>query len=206
MNLVEALTAIKSIDRVAVSTHDVAVYLKIELTHASKILQRLTSAGQIIKLKRGLWAINDHVEPMLLLEKLTDPYPAYISLQTALYYHGMISQIPSVIYGVSLARTKRISTPLATYSIHHITPDLFFGFENTGPKVVKMATMEKALFDLLYFSRVKSRLFSNLNEIEIPEKFSTKVMMAYVDKITETKMRSVVMIQVEKLINFPKKK
>jgi len=203
MNLIEALKKIKAIDSVTVSTHDVAVYLNIELTHASKILQRLSNAGHIIKLKRGLWALNDNIEPMLLLEKLTEPYPAYISLQTALYYHGMISQIPSVIYGVSLARTKRLLTPLATYSIHHITPDLFFGFEPTGVKDVKMATMEKAVFDILYFSRVKSRLFSNLTEIELPETFSRKILISYINNIKEKKMKSTLILSLKKLINIP---
>ena len=39
-------------------------------------------------------------------EHLASPFPAYVSLQSALYYHGMISQIPAVTYAVSLARTR----------------------------------------------------------------------------------------------------
>jgi len=34
----------------------------------------------------------------------------------------MIMQIPVVIYVVSLARSSRVKTAAATYSVHHIAP------------------------------------------------------------------------------------
>lgn len=56
-------------------------------------------------------------------EYLTGPFPSYVSPQTALFYHEMISQIPHIIYAVSLARTRQYKTPLGNVSIHHLQPD-----------------------------------------------------------------------------------
>jgi predicted transcriptional regulator of viral defense system len=48
---------------------------------------------------------------------LTAPFPAYVSLQSALYLHGMVSQVPAVTYAVMLARARRFVTPLGTVAI-----------------------------------------------------------------------------------------
>ena len=55
-----------------------------------------------------------------------------MSLQSALYLHGMISQVPTVTYAVSLARTRRFVTTLGTVSVHHVQPPFFFGFQDVG--------------------------------------------------------------------------
>jgi hypothetical protein len=34
--------------------------------------------------------------------------------------HGMISQIPSVVYAVSISRTRRYATAVAEFSVHHV--------------------------------------------------------------------------------------
>ena len=88
--------------------------------------------------------------------------PAYGSLQTALYLHGIISQIPEVIYLVSLSGTRRQTTPLAPFSIHHIQPSFFFGYTVKHKEQVRIALPEKALEDFLYFSPAKSYLFRDL--------------------------------------------
>src|SRR5207245_8518355 len=90
---------------------------------------------------------------------------------SALYHHGIISQIPAVIYVVSLARTRRYKTPLGTFSIHHVGPDFFFGYELDETGCVKIASPEKALADMFYFSPTKTRLFVTLPEIELPRRF-----------------------------------
>ena len=78
----------------------------------------------------------------------------------------MIEQVPSVIYVASLARTQRIRTSVGLYSIHHLAPELFDGFE-TRPDGAKLATPEKALFDIAYFSGGRSRMFTHLPELEL---------------------------------------
>ena len=45
------------------------------------------------------------------------------------------------MYAVSLARTQRITTRVGTFSIHHLAPEVFGGFEEM-PAGTKLATAE----------------------------------------------------------------
>ena len=83
-------------------------------------------------------------------EFLTAPFPADVSLQSALYLYGMVSQVPSVTHAVTLTRTRRFATPLGAVSLHHVKPAFFFGYEDAGRTGGRLATPEKALVDFLY--------------------------------------------------------
>lgn len=120
------------------------------------------------------------------------PYPCYVSLQTALYHHGMIDQISRVITVVSLARTCLLRTPLATVSVHHIAPEFFFGFEMDAKTEVKMATPEKALLDVFYLKPAKSLRFKTPPEIEMPESFNAKNAFAMIERIPSASRRTIV--------------
>ena len=87
-----------------------------------------------------------------LVPHLTAQLPSYVSLQTALYHHGMISQIPSAVYAVSLTWTRRYATAVAEFSVYHVAPGWFFGYEEPGERRMPMAVPEKALVDVLYLS------------------------------------------------------
>lgn len=171
MRLMEALSLLQGLDEPVVETGDVAVRLGISKVHASKMLERLAGAGQLLALRRGVWAFPGRLDRMALPGRLTAPQPSYVSLQSALYHHGMISQIPAVTYAVSLARTRRYLTPLGTISIHHVSPDFFFGFETLGDKGIRMAQPEKALLDVFYLAPTRTRLFCQLPEVERPDGF-----------------------------------
>ncbi len=175
-----------------ITTRNAAVYLNISNEHASQLLSRLVDNKLIIRLKSGLWGFVDRIEPLMLPELLTAPLPSYISLQTALYYHGMISQIPVTIYAVSLARTKKYQTALGTVSIHHIQPSFFRDYTELGDYQVKMATPEKALIDILYLSPGKSYLFKSLPEIELPRKFNIAQANRIIKHIVSVRRRTLV--------------
>jgi predicted transcriptional regulator of viral defense system len=97
-------------------TSDAAAYLDIESAHASKLLARLDASGHLARLGRGQWGFKNRIDLFALPEYLTAPYPSYVSLQSALHHHGMISQIPSVLYAVSPTRTRTYVTALGTVS------------------------------------------------------------------------------------------
>src|SRR5512143_2468783 len=156
MNVLEALTCLVSIDAPVFTTANAAILLGVSNGHASVILARLAVSGQLIRLRRGVWAKAGGVDPLALPEYLTAPFPAYVSLQSALYLHGMISQVPAVTYAVSLARTRRCTTPMGTVSVHHVQPSFFFGFEDAGHGG-RLATPEKALVDFLYHTPAPSQ-------------------------------------------------
>ena len=171
VSAIEALGRLRSFGKTIVTTSDVALYLGQTGTAASWTLARLAKARLVRPLRHGLWSLDYDVDPLLLPDYLTAPLPAYVSFQSALSLHGMISQIPHVIYVASLAPTHRIQTTVGVYSIHRLAPSFFGGFE-TSEKGVRPARPEKALLDTLYLGPSKSRLFARLPEIELPRSFS----------------------------------
>jgi predicted transcriptional regulator of viral defense system len=174
MRLIDIYARLKELEIAVFRTHDLMAYLHVSKVNASTILARLENAGQLIRIKRGLWVFPEKIDPVALTEYLTDPFPCYVSLQSALYFHGMISQIPEAVYAISPARARIYRTKLGAFSIHHVDPSFFFGFEAMYPSGLKMATPEKALLDFLYLSPAKSNLFQSLPELEFPKTFSIK--------------------------------
>jgi predicted transcriptional regulator of viral defense system len=122
-------------------------------------------------------------------EYLTAPLPSYVSLQTALHRRGLIEQIPEVVYAVSLARTQRVKTKVGSFSIHHVAPEVFGGYDETE-RGAKVATAEKALFDFAYLSGGRSRLFTHLPELELPRGFRRKELARWLAKIPSERSRT----------------
>jgi len=182
MNLLEAYQHLATLAP-SFTTKEAGEVLHITPNHASSVLSHLEKKNSITRLKRGLWAYSDTLDPLLLPSILTQPMMAYVSLYTALYYHGLIDQIPSVIFSVTNAKTKRYTTPLGTVSMHSISPHLFTGFELYGEDDIMMATPEKALFDMCYFIPMKSHQFKRLTEVTIPDTFDWALIDTWVELI-----------------------
>jgi predicted transcriptional regulator of viral defense system len=192
MRLVDALRQLQQLDQPVIETGDAAVVLGVGKVHASKMVARLAEAGHLLSLRRGVWAFPGRIDPLAIPERLTAPQPAYVSLQSALYHHGMISQIPASIYAVSLARTRRYVTPLGMVSIHHLAPEFFFGFETLGDKGIRMAQPEKALLDVFYLAPARTRLFCNLPEVERPDGFNVPRAHQIIGRIPSLSRRKMV--------------
>ncbi|MEI7900523.1 MAG: type IV toxin-antitoxin system AbiEi family antitoxin domain-containing protein [bacterium] len=190
MKAIDANRRLRDAGGGAFGTADASVLLGMTSSHASRVLERLCEAGQVVRLKRGVWAFPDRLEPLQVPEHLAAPLPCYVSLQSALFYHGLISQIPHVVYAVSTARTRRWTTPLATVSIHHLNPAFFFGFEVVGNGTIKMATPEKALLDCLYLSPAKSRLFASLPELDLHDAFDLKAAHRLLNQVPSAGLRT----------------
>jgi predicted transcriptional regulator of viral defense system len=192
MRLVDALNQLQRLAQPVVETGDAAVILGLGKAHASKVLARLSEAGHLLLLRRGVWAFPGRLELLVTPGWLTAPQPAYVSLQSALYYHGMISQIPASVYTVSLARTRRYVTPLGVISIHHIAPEFFFGYETLGEKGLRIARPEKALLDVFYLASARSRLFCKLPEVERPDGFDVSEAKRMIARIPSSARREMV--------------
>lgn len=200
MTLLDALSTIASMEATVFTTSDVAARLRVLNGHASVMLARLAASGHAIRLRRGVWALPNRVDPLALPEYLTSPFPSYVSLQSALYLHGMISQMPAMTYAVSLARTRRFTTPLGTVSVHHVQPAFFFGFEEAGRSGGRLATPEKALIDFLYLTPARSNLFRALPELEWPKRFSVRAARSIVKRIEPVRRRTLVSRALDRLL------
>ena len=199
MNASEALSRLKKLGVPVATTADAAAVLGLSSSAASHTLRRLAAAQLIAAVRKGVWALTDQPDRLGLIEYVTAPYPGYLSLQSALYQHGMIDQIPSMIYVVTLARTARVGTPFATYSLHHVQPAFFDGYESVAGSGVKLATPEKALVDFFYLSPTRARLFAALPELRLPETFRWKTARLWVRQIPSTRMRTIVNRRLQEL-------
>jgi len=200
MNLIETHARILRMGSNVFRTADAAVYLGVSNSTASQTLARLAGAGHLLSLRHGVWAVPGRLDALALPGHLTAPFPSYVSLQSALYYHGVISQIPNVIYAVSVGRTRMFRTPLGTVSIHHLQPEFFFGFEVMETAGVAMATPEKALLDYLYLKPARSNLFRALPELELPSKFNVKSARQMIQRIPSVRRRTLVVQSFDQLV------
>lgn len=203
MNRAEALKRLEALRPRGFTTRDAAALLKIKPSYAHMVLRRLADHGFLLHLRRGCWCHARGVSRFALPELLAAPYPAYVSMQSALYHHGLIDQVPEIVYAATLGRPRRLETPLATVSLHRLPPELFSGFEISPDDGVKIATAEKALFDVLYLAQGRSRLFARLPELEIPRGFRWKVLRRYVRLIKSPSRRGMVERRIERLAPPP---
>lgn len=110
--------------------------------------------GYIKSVKKGIYVLGDcEIDNLLLANEMND---SYISLEFALSYHQIISEITTSITSVSNNRNEEINNDFGIFYYNKITSKLFNGFyliESIIKKGrnVRIATKEKALFDLIYF-------------------------------------------------------
>ncbi len=191
MNLLTAYQKLKVLEPTFL-TKEAAEILSVSANYAATLLSRLAEQNTIVHLARGRWAYSSSVDPLLLPAILVHPMMAYVSLYSALYYHGMIEQIPNTIFAISNGKTKIFRTPLGKVSIHRINPFLFTGYEIYGKNSLLMAIPEKALFDTLYLMPTKSNIFKRLTEIDIPENFQFSLCKKWLKQIKNKSRRLLV--------------
>lgn len=201
MNSIDFLRQIQNINLPLLLTQDVARILKISSDSAGKYMQTLGRNNLVERLCRGKWIVkNSSFDPLQAAEFITSPKESYISLHSALFYHGMIQQIPARIYSVTVDRARVVKTPIGIFSFHHCHPDFFTGYNYLKP-YLKIATPEKCLVDYFYFSPSKSRQFNQLPELEIPKKFSWKRAYDYCEQIPSLRTRSLVQSKLREVQN-----
>jgi len=121
-------------------------------------LCRWVKSGKILQLRRGVYSLappygHQAPHPFLIANRLEQA--SYVSLQSALSYHGMIPEHVPLTTSITTRRTERVSTPLGRFEYRHVQPLWFTGFDrrevSPGQWAI-LATPEKALLDLLYLT------------------------------------------------------
>ncbi|HFE64690.1 MAG TPA: hypothetical protein ENK14_09805 [Caldithrix sp.] len=113
--------------------------------------------GLLLKLKRGIYLINDanYLEKTSLLSIANYLYqPSYISLEFALRYYQLIPEEVYHITSVTTRKTAHFKNSLAYFYYRHIKESLFWGFDtiSVNNQSVFMALPEKALIDFFYLN------------------------------------------------------
>ena len=119
-------------------------------------LSRWVTAGRLVQLRRGLYALaapyrKTEPHPFLVANRLVRG--SYVSLQSALAYHGLIPEHVPVTTSLTTGRPQRRDTPFGAFDYHHCSPDRLTGFRVEplgGGQEGFVATPAKALADLVH--------------------------------------------------------
>jgi len=188
-----ALGMLEALGRPVFTTREVAALRRTSVSAASQSLARLAEEGGIVRATRGVWCVpsDPRFTPYALAPFLSGSHPAYVSFFSALRLHGLIEQIPQVIYVATTAHTRRIRTPVGTFSLHQLSPDFFGGFDWYGERgSFLVASPEKALVDCLYLSGRKGRRFGRLPNPDLSTgSFSMGRARRWVRKVGDPRLR-----------------
>ncbi|MBN2494560.1 MAG: type IV toxin-antitoxin system AbiEi family antitoxin domain-containing protein [Deltaproteobacteria bacterium] len=184
--------AIQLVRRPVFTTREIAALAGTSLSSASQTLARMEQEHLLTRAARGIWCVTDdpRFTPFLLVLYLSGGHQAYVSFLSALHLHGMIGQIPQVVYAATTAHTRRRDTPVGTFCFHRIQPAFFSGFDWYREQSFLIASPEKALIDCLYLSSRKGGRFGHFPEIEPIAGFSVRRARDWVKKIPYPKIRA----------------
>ena len=118
-------------------------------------LSRWVKDGRLLQLRRGLYALAPpyrkvRPHPFLVANRLVRG--SYVSLQSALAYHGVIPEHVPVTTSVTTGRPQHRVNALGSFEYHHVRPDLLTGYRleplGDGQEAL-VATPARALADLV---------------------------------------------------------
>jgi predicted transcriptional regulator of viral defense system len=80
--------------------------------------------------------------------------PSYISLETALSFHGLIPEGVYVITAISTLKTQTYQNNTTHYIYRNVKPSLYFGYQilRWKEKPILIASPEKAILDFCYLN------------------------------------------------------
>ncbi len=121
-------------------------------------VSRWVTTGKVVALRRGVYMLagipaGRRPHPFALANEMRRA--SYVSLQSALAHYGMIPEFAPTVISVTTERPETLATPVGRFMFRHIKRDLFWGVEavEVAPgQMVRLATREKALIDLLYLT------------------------------------------------------
>ncbi len=121
---------------------------------------KLVKRGWLVRLSRGNYYITSlesrgiaSVSFLVIAQALADD--TYISFEASLQYHGIFDQYLKTIILISLTRHTTKTIQDSIYKFIRVSQKNFYGWEDVQMegKTVKIATLEKAVLDILNFRR-----------------------------------------------------
>jgi len=144
---------LRNIEKSYFGYEELARILGISMASARVTASRYVKMGLLIRIKRNLYVLSEFwntatKEDKFIIANLGET-PSYISLMTALEYHGITTQMQKDFFeSVAIQRTKTISVRDTVFRYTKVSPDLYHGFERKDGFFI--ATPEKALIDAMY--------------------------------------------------------
>ena len=124
------------------------------------LVKRAIASGEIIHVRRGLYCLAPKYRKKPLNHYALAQHiygPSYVSLESALSWHGLIPEAVNIITSVSRKKSKHFQTPLGMFSYSRIPQALFYTeverqMDDAG-NVFLMARPLKALADYVYIQK-----------------------------------------------------
>lgn len=124
------------------------------------LVSKLVKNGWLVRIKKGIYYITTlesrgvaNISEFIIAQILEKD--SYISFESALRYHKMFDQHIRTITSISLKQKKEKEIQGAIYDFVKTTEKNYYGWEETQieNRLVKIATSEKAILDMLAFRR-----------------------------------------------------
>ena len=161
------------------------------------IVHRAVHSGEVLRLKPGLYCLakiyrKTHPHPFVVAGRLHSP--SHVSLESALYYHGLIPEAVYEVASVTAQRTRKFETPLGNFSFQRVPSD----YPRAGVKVEKIdknswafiATPLRAIVDLVYLRREvnwqKGGLGFLIDSMRIEEDDLAEISMEVFEEVRES--------------------
>jgi predicted transcriptional regulator of viral defense system len=121
-------------------------------------IQILYKNGWFIRIKQGLYLINDSITgqfygdlPFLVISQCLFE-ESYVSLAYALHHYKLVEKLPETIFSISDQLSKKFSYQPYTFKIAKVNPEIYFGYHSISlqKRTIQIADPEKALLDYLY--------------------------------------------------------
>jgi len=126
-------------------------------------LHRLTVSGILERVRRGYYRVSTRPADEAALANVLYR-PSYLSFESALARHGILSQIPYTMTFATTRRSKRMTIGGREAEFRQVKKDLFFGYKLEGGLYI--AEPEKALLDELYMMK-RGRAAIPLEELDV---------------------------------------
>lgn len=152
--------ALKRAERGVFTRRQAALWVDNSGARLDALLKRAVASKEVLRIHRGLYCLSNRytqrpIDPFELAQRIHGP--SYVSLETALSYHGWIPEAVHAITSTSLGRSRTFNTPVGLFSFTRVPLlRLFAGVSRAsaeGGGSFFLATPLKALADYVYTHR-----------------------------------------------------
>lgn len=164
-----------------------------QLSSPHEKIRILEKDGQLIRLKRGLYVVDNRVSGKPINIRLCANHiygPSYVSLQWALRWYGLIPERVNTMTSITTKRTRMFENALGRFTYYQVKPDYFsIGIRSVEEHGVTclMACPEKTLCDtILYDSYLPPQSVKRLEQyLEEDIRFDTDALKDFDINIIE---------------------
>ncbi|MFA4839898.1 MAG: hypothetical protein WC703_10540 [Candidatus Neomarinimicrobiota bacterium] len=146
------IKSFREINKLYYTNADVVKITELTPSSVNVLLNRLVKQKELIRLTTNCYILPERNSDIpLIANQLV--FPSYLSFESALSLAGVLSQIPYTLTFATILKTKHIRLGDRKIEYRQIQSNLFQDYVQRSDGLW-IAEPEKALFDLIYFTRL----------------------------------------------------